>query len=291
MDTQLLKAFLAIVDQGSFSAAAERLHITQPAVSKRLATLETQLDQALIERGQRKLVVTEAGRILLPYARRILDESHNARMALAQSESHPGGSLSVITSHHIGLHHLPNWLKVYTQRFPAVQLNLQFMESEQAFDALEKREAELAFVTLNDRSVERFEIHHRWEDPMRFVCARDHPLAKLAQCGLKDLAIHQAILPAPSTATYQRVSQLFLQEGIPLTAQMPTNYLETVKMMTSVGLGWSIMPLNMVDEQLVVLPLAQTPTRYLGAVGLRNRQLGAAAQALIEVAQKEHESG
>lgn len=288
MDTQLLKAFLAIVDQGSFSAAAARLHLTQPAVSKRLATLEHLVGQALIDRGQRRVAVTEAGRILLPYARRIIDETHNASVALSRSGSRPTGSLSVITSHHIGLHHLPNWLKIYTQRFPEVLLNLQFMESEQAFGALEKRDAELAFVTLNEGLVERFEIHHRWADPMRFVCSPEHPLTSLAQCTLQDLARHQAILPAPSTATYQRVSQLFLQEGITLTAQMPTNYLETVKMMTSVGLGWSIMPLNMVDEQLTVLPMDLFPTRYLGAVALRNRQLGASAQALIEVASEDH---
>lgn len=290
MDTQLLKAFLAIVDQGSFSAGAEKLHITQPAISKRLAVLENRIGQPLIERGQRKPVVTNAGQTLLPYARRILDESHNAQVALEQSDARPGGVLSVITSHHIGLHHLPNWLKVFTRKFPAVRLNLQFMESEQAFDALETREAELAFVTLNDRLVERFDIHHRWEDPMRFVCAPDHPLARFEHCDLQDLAEHQAILPSPSTATYQGVSQLFLQEGIPLNAQMPTNYLETVKMMTTVGLGWSILPLTMVDEQLEVLPLAQSPTRYLGAVGLRNRQLSAAGRALIEVARKQHEA-
>lgn len=284
MDIQLLKAFLAIVDQSSFSAAAQRLHITQPAISKRLITLEQQLGQALVERGPRKLILTEAGRTLLPYARRILDESHNARMALAETEARPGGLLNVITSHHIGLHHLPNWLRIFTLKYPAVQLNLQFMESEQAIDALGTREAEFAFVTLNDRLLDRFEIFYRWEDPMRFVCGRDHPLAQYVHCDLGDLSNHQAILPAPSTATYQHVSKLFLQAGMPLSAQMPTNYLETVKMMTTVGLGWSILPLNMVDEQLTVLPLAQKPTRYLGAVGLRNRQLSPAAHALIEVA-------
>ncbi|QCF26214.1 LysR family transcriptional regulator [Hydrocarboniclastica marina] len=286
MESQLLRAFVAIVDQGSFSGAAEKLHLTQPAVSKRLATLESHLGQLLIERGQRRPVVTDAGRTLLPFARRILDESHNAQMALAGAHLEPGGELSVITSHHIGLHHLPRWLKVYTQRYPVVELNLKFMESERGFEALRSREAELAFVTLNDTLVEQFEIYHRWADPMRFVVAPDHPLAKTNPCRLKDLAGHRAILPAPFTATYQRVSQLFMQQGLPLNAQMPTNYLETIKMMTSVGLGWSILPLTMVDEHLVVVPVEEAPTRDLGAVGLRNRQLGVSAQALIDVARE-----
>lgn len=283
MESQLLRAFVAIVDQGSFSGAADKLHLTQPAISKRLATLENQLGQPLIDRGLRKPTVTDAGRTLLPFARRILDEAHNAQMALASGQLRPGGKLSVITSHHIGLHHLPRWLKVYTQRYPTVKLNLQFMESERAYEALRSREAELAFVTLNDKLVEQFEVYHRWPDPMRFVVSPEHPLAQRGSCSLENLAEHQAILPASFTATYQRVAQLFLQQGLPLNAQMPTNYLETIKMMTSVGLGWSILPLTMVDEYLVVLPVEPSPMRELGAVGLRHRQLGASAQALIDV--------
>src|SRR5690554_361554 len=86
MDANSLKAFLTIVDQGSFSEAAETLHLTQPAISKRLAALETQLGTRLIDRSNREIRLTEAGTRLLPHARRILDEIHNARVALTTKE-------------------------------------------------------------------------------------------------------------------------------------------------------------------------------------------------------------
>src|SRR5690554_6983144 len=69
MDPNSLKAFLTIVDQGSFSEAAETLHLTQPAISKRLAALENQLGTKLIERGHREIRLTDAGTRLLPHAR------------------------------------------------------------------------------------------------------------------------------------------------------------------------------------------------------------------------------
>ncbi|MDX1455934.1 MAG: LysR family transcriptional regulator, partial [Marinobacter sp.] len=93
MDSNSLKAFVTIVDLGSFSEAAETLHLTQPAISKRLAALENQLGSPLLDRSQRNLQLTEAGARLLPHARRILDEFHNMKVALSASKEDIGGEL------------------------------------------------------------------------------------------------------------------------------------------------------------------------------------------------------
>ena len=128
MDTNALKAFVAIVDQGSFSEAAEALHLTQPAISKRLAALENQLGTPLLERSQRKIRLTDAGARLLPHARRILDEVHNAQQALLDQSGEVSGHLALIASHHIGLHHLPAWLQ---QPSAETELWLPMVFSEQ----------------------------------------------------------------------------------------------------------------------------------------------------------------
>ncbi|TVP55478.1 MAG: LysR family transcriptional regulator [Halomonadaceae bacterium] len=287
MQTQSLAAFVAIVDSGSFSAAADQLGVSQSAISKRLANLEQQYNRPLIERDGRHARLTEAGERLLPHARQVLDELHNARLSLEQPARSFSGPVRLITSHHIGLHHLPVWLKTFRLQHPGVQFQLQFMESEQAFAALQRREASLALITLNDRLQQHFELHHTWQDPMYFVCGRDHPLAALPQPTLGDLAQHEAILPAATTETYRVVSHLFLVNGLRLQAQMPTNYLETIKMMTSVGLGWSVLPGTMLDDELVQLPVPANVSRVLGAVGLWRRDPGPVARALLELIQQE----
>ncbi|MDO3722338.1 LysR family transcriptional regulator [Marinobacter sp. chi1] len=287
MDSNALKAFLAIVDQGSFSEAAESLHLTQPAISKRLAALESQLDTILIDRSQRSIGLTDAGKRLIPHARRILDEIHNATTMLSSGDGLVSGELQIIASHHIGLHHLPNWLRKFTREHPRVSLNLQFMESDTAYIQMRKRQAELAFVTLSDSMESDFVVYEQWPDPMAFVVGPDHELAARAHIELKDLAEYPAILPDTTTATYRVVSRLFLEANLPLRQQIPTNYLETIKMMTGVGIGWSVLPISMVDSSIRTLDIGFPVARVLGAVGLNGRQLSHAARALLETVQRE----
>lgn len=297
MDSNALKAFITIVDQGSFSEAAEQLHLTQPAISKRLAALENQLGTTLVDRSHRQLRMTDSGARLLPHARKILDEIHNARIALSPDSSLIEGELQIIASHHIGLHHLPNWLRRFKREYPQVAINLQFMESDAAYEQMRKRNAELAFVTLSDSMIPGFEVFAHWPDPMAFVVGADHPVALLDRPRLADLAKHPALLPDTTTSTYRVISRLFLEENLPLHPQMPTNYLETLKMMTSVGLGWSVLPLSMADGSLKVLDgvLAKKTaaehrvSRVLGAIGLSGRQPGNAAKALLSIVQEEED--
>lgn len=287
MDSNTLRAFLAIVDQGSFSEAAEQLHITQPAISKRLAALEAQLGAELVDRSQRQLKLTDAGARLLPHARRILDEIHNARVALSPDTHDVAGELQIIASHHIGLHHLPNWLRRFKRDYPQVIFDLQFMESDAAYAQMRKRRAELAFVTLSDGIDPNFKVYAQWPDPMAFVVGLEHPLAALPKPTLADLSGYPALLPDTSTGTYRVVSRLFMEANLPLSSQMPTNYLETLKMMTSVGLGWSVLPVRMLDNSLQVLPVKPSVARLMGAIGLSGRDLSGAAQALLAIVEQQ----
>jgi DNA-binding transcriptional LysR family regulator len=165
-----------------------------------------------------------------------------------------------------------------------VSLELQFMDSESAFGQMRKRTAELAFVTLSESMDQAFDVHVRWEDAMAFVVSPEHPLASLDNPGLGDLSRYDALLPEAGTATYRSISRLFLDASLPLKIQMPTNYLETIKMMASVGLGWSVLPVSMVDDSLTVLSVPHSVSRILGGVGLKGRSLSPQAQALLDIA-------
>ncbi|BBI62424.1 hypothetical protein HSBAA_37300 [Vreelandella sulfidaeris] len=148
MDTQSLQAFLAVAETQSFSRAAEQLYLTQPAVSKRIATLESQVGARLFDRIGRRIALTEAGNVLLPQARHILFTVEDSRRALANLSGQVGGKLTLATSHHIGLHRLPPLLKQYTQRHPEVELDLHFLDSELAYQGVLDGTLEMAVVTL-----------------------------------------------------------------------------------------------------------------------------------------------
>ena len=134
MDTQNLKAFLLVAETGSFSLAAQKLHLTQPAVSKRVAQLEEQLNVTLFDRIGRTINTTEAGDALLPHARAVQLELQAAEQSVRDLAGEVRGRLRLATSHHIGLHHLPPVLSYFSKTYPAVQLDIEFMDSEQAYE-------------------------------------------------------------------------------------------------------------------------------------------------------------
>ncbi len=283
MDTQNLRAFMFVAEARSFSMAAQKLHLTQPAVSKRVALLEQFLGTALFDRIGRTVGLTEAGEALLPHARAVHQEMLAAEQSVRDLSGEVSGRLRLATSHHIGLHRLPPVLSSFNKQHPNVQIDIQFMDSEQAYDQVGQGKAELAVVTLAPNSESCIVSRPIWPDPMDFLVSRDHPLAKAKELNLEQLSKSPAILPGLNTYTGQIVKALFERHGIKLQVSLATNYLETIRMMTSVGLGWTVLPRSMKDESLAAMKLADiTIERTLGLAYHRDRSLSRATAAFIE---------
>ncbi len=282
MDINTLQAFLAVAETTSFSLAAERLFLTQPAVSKRIAALESELDAPLFDRIGRRVDLTEAGRALLPRARRILEQVDDSRRAIANLAGSVGGRLNFGTSHHIGLHRLPPYLRRFHADYPQVEFNIRFLDSEEACRRVEHGELEFAVVTLPLRPPADLLATPLWDDPLALVVGGTHPLSRRSQLTLHTLLDYPAILPARGTYTRAIVEQSFAKASKPLQVTMATNYLETIKMLVAVGLGWSVLPLTMLDDELQRLPVPHLRlSRTLGVVRHPARTLSNAATTLL----------
>jgi DNA-binding transcriptional LysR family regulator len=282
LDTQSLQAFLAVADNGSFSRAAEQLHLTQPAVSKRIAVLEDQIAARLFDRIGRRVTLTEAGRLLLPRARQILVMVDDSRRALGSLSGDVVGSLTLATSHHIGLHRLPPLLKAYIRAHPEVRLDLHFLDSEQAYRGVLDGELEMAVVTLAPHPDPQLEVVPVWIDRLCFVCAHDHPLARRPHLSLRELCDFDAVLPGPLTFTRSLIEARFAAAGLQLPVALSTNYLETLKMMTGIGLGWSLLPEGLLAGELHELEVDHPAVyRPLGYLVHRSRTLSNATRAMI----------
>lgn len=287
MDFPSLKAFVAVAECRSFSHAAERLFMTQPAVSKRVAALEEDLGIALFDRLGRNIQLTEAGEKFLISARRILDDITVSREEVHSLSAAVSGRLRLATSHHIGIHRLPPVLKSFTQAHKDVELDLLFMDSELACEEVARGNLELAVVTLPDQVPGVLHTQLIWPDPLSLVCAKDHPLAKLASDGpisANQLVDYKAVLPARGTVTRDILFTALKPYGVTVETSLETNYLETIKMMVSVGLGWSALPVDMLDEEFVQVPVkGLSMQRQLGYVHLDGKTLSRAALAFLEM--------
>lgn len=283
MDIDGLKAFLAVSESGSFSVAADRLHLTQPAVSKRIAQLEQQLDARLFDRIGRSIRLTETGQALNSRAQLIMQQVEDTERAIRNLNGDISGQLSLATSHHVGLWRLPSVLRAYISAHPRVTLDLHFMDSEVAHERIIQGELEMAIATLAPTSHERLVTEPVWRDELVFVTAKQHPLSQAGRLELADLAQYSAILPDMTTFTGRIVKGMFEEHDLPLTVGMSTNYLETIKMLIGVGLGWSVLPKTMTDEDIDLLDIAEPIERTLGVIHHVNRTLSNAGQAFIEL--------
>ncbi len=282
MDLANLNAFIAIAETGSFSLAGERLFLTQPAISKRIAGLEQQLNVRLFDRLGRAVSLTEAGRALLPRAYQILGVLDDTRRALTNLSGEISGRLTLATSHHIGLHRLPPLLRAFTRAYPQVALDIQFLDSEVAYEEVLHGRAELAVITLAPQTREPVHAVTVWDDLLDFVAAPEHPLAANGPVTLNDVAQHPAVFPGGNTFTHHIVRRLFEAQGLTPNIGMSTNYLETIKMMVSIGLAWSVLPRTMLDEHVARLPLAGIQLhRQLGYIVHSERTLSNAARAFM----------
>ena len=283
MDLPALIAFIEVARYQSFSLAAEALFMSQPAISKRISALELELGTTLFNRINRQVTLTEAGRALLPRVQALRTELEDIRRLASNLSGDVQGKLTMGTSHHIGLHRLPPALNAFNQRYPAVQLDLRFVASEQACQAVERGELELAIATLPNQLPEQLQAQVIWTDQLHIVTSPNQPLSRLGHIALEALVQHRCVLPSKDTYTYQIISQALGKLENQLAVYVSTNYLETLKMLVSAGFGWSLLPDTLLDEKLAIVDTPLQFQRELGVITHRKRTLSNAARGMLGI--------
>jgi len=274
-----LATFITVAQEASFSNAAAALHITQPAVSKRIQALEQRFGARLFDRVGKQVHLTQAGAALMPQAQLMLATLADTEKQLHNLAQNVAGTLTLATSHHIGLHRLAPVLRRFVSQYPQVQMNISFEDSEVAHNRVRQGRSEVAVVTLNPEGEQQLQSQVIWKDPLVFVASPHSP----QNVSLAWLADQPCVLPGAGTFTGRIVLQRFSEQDLLLTPTMSTNYLETIGMLVNVGLGWSVLPRSMVGELSVLSVDCAPMSRTLGYVTNPARTLSNAASAFVDV--------
>ena len=283
VDISALQAFITVARHQSFSKAAAQMRLTQPAVSKRVAGLENELGTKLFNRIARQVSLTEAGEQLLPRAQELVNQASDMQRYALSLNDDISGTLSVAISHHIALHRMPPILKQFNQLYPGVKLDIRFEESDQALNSVERGDIEFAIITLPSRLPPNLAAETVWTDQLHIVIGLGHRLSQSGSVTLQQLADYSCVLPTADTETHQIIRREFEHAGLGLQVQMNTNNLQSLKMLAVAGIGWSLLPETMLDDELQVLDLEQTLTRKLGLVVHRKRSHSNAAGAMKQL--------
>ena len=178
----------------------------------------------------------------------------------------------------------PPYLRQFQQLFPQVELDIQFAESEVIYQGLIEGFWELGIITLSPSPHPQLQQQRIWRDDMYFVAAPDHSLCQLHKVNLQQLSDYPALLSTPGTFTRELLNQRFEEANIPLQVGSSTNNLDTLRMLVSTGMGWSLLPSTLLDKTIRRLAIDTTQiTRDLGCVWHHQRSLSNAAQQFIKL--------
>src|SRR5437868_232014 len=177
MEIHQLRYFIAVVDEGSFSRAAAREHVAQPSLSQQIQKLEAEMEQRLFDRLSRAVVVTEAGKCMLEYARKILVEIAEARRCLDDLKGEIGGRLTIGAIPTMAPYVLPKLIGKFQSRYPKVVLEVLEDTTERLAARLEDGTLDIAIMSTCQQSP-ALEPRPLTEEPLLVLLSNQHRLAK-----------------------------------------------------------------------------------------------------------------
>ena len=250
MDIRQLRAFTAIAESGTFTAAAERVHVTQAAISMQIRQLERETGVRLFVRAPRRVLLTEGGEKLLERARVILREHDAALNELAALTGADKGRLRIgSASAKVSGDPLPQVLKKLKAAHAAVETSVISGTSEDLVQRLMNGEIDAAFVSLpvEARGVQTELLN---EDYLVAIASPRHKLAKQKVVSAYALSSEKLILGERGGNTRRLIDQFFAQAGVTPNVAMELSRLAAIKRMVEEDMGVGIVPLQSVQEEV-----------------------------------------
>jgi len=284
LDINNLRAFIEVADKRSFSRSAESLHLTQPAVSKRIAALEAELSARLFDRVGRSVHLTETGHVLLPSARQISAELDRIEEVICNLGKTVSGTLSISTSPHIGVAYLAPVLKDFRVEYPDVEMDIQFNNSVHTIKDIEEGIFEMGLCAVTSSVGSKLREIDIWRDNLYIVVSSDHPLATEPTVDCELLTKCPAVLPPLPSASRTLIDQALAKQGFNPNVNLEVGDFDTLKMMVKIGLGWGILPEGLCDDETLHVVRIDNLSlqRRISLIRHQDRTLSRAAQAFIK---------
>ena len=254
MEISQLEAFIAVANTGSFSKASGTLHLSQPAISRRIAMLEHALNTSLFERMPKGIILSDSGKIFLPYAMRVMSSIKDGMEALKTDDNITSGRINIAIVGTLASTNLSQKLKAFRAKYPQVELNLRTALSDEVSDLVLSGEVHLGMRYFPDNNPD-IQSNLLLKEPMVTVCANDTVLfdrsdfniAKLESCKFLSFAKGKK---KTTSSFYQITQKQLIKAGLDEIEMMPVDSLTAQKRLVEVDFGLSLLPLSCIDEEL-----------------------------------------
>ena len=289
MELNTLRVFLTVANEGSFSRAAVRLGRTQPAVSLALQRLETELGERLLERSAREVVLTDAGRTVLDFARRFDRLESDLTNAIHELRDHSAGALTIGANESSSLYLLRH-IENYRGKYPRISVHIRRSLSSEIPDEIISGNLELGVISYQPRD-ERVHSTQIYVDSLAFIVSPQHRLAGWKSVPITELGGETFIAHDVRSPYRDIVIREFRERGVPLHMDIEMPTVETIRWMVERNLGVAFLPRMCVEAELAegrlcAIPVPEmTAERKIYLVQPGRRAVSYAAEAFLQLLQ------
>jgi DNA-binding transcriptional LysR family regulator len=286
MELRHLEHFIAVAEEHSFTRAARRLHIVQSALSVSIRSLERELDVQLFERTTREVKVTDAGRVLLPEARRTLSAAASARAAVLDARSGLRGTLRLGMMQVISVMDVGALIARFHRERPLVEILPRTAPGGSAalISGVRRGTLDAAFVAVSDPDQPGLTARTLASEPVLLACLPDHRLAGRAAVSVSELADEPFVDFTPGWGTRTVSDQLFARAGVERSTGIEVADVSIHAALVRAGLGLAILPESMIaDAGLAGVPLRPAATFNVAFIVPADRPPSPVAQAFIDL--------
>jgi DNA-binding transcriptional LysR family regulator len=262
MDLLQLEHFLAVVEERTFTRAAERVCRTQPAISQSIKKLEEEIGTPLFARDVHEITLTDAGKVLVEYARKMVQARDDSVRDIGELKALRGGTLTIAAHESAAVYLLPGPLRQYLSRFPDVTVGIYRSRLTDIPRQVLDREMHVGFVKEEPgfRELRCIEVH---ADEMVLVASPRHPLTSRSGLHVRDLGSEHFVLHHLCSATEQKILRLFDEHHTTCRIVAELWSFENVKTFVQADVGLAIVPRITVAQELREGTLVQIPVSEL----------------------------
>ncbi len=248
LDSRQLRAFQELALRGSFTEAANHLHLTQSAVSHSIKALEVHLDTKLFERQGKQVRLTNSGEVLLPHANRILTRMEKAQDELLNQKRPGHGRLQIGATVTISQYILPSILRELRESFPNFEITVATEDSRNLIRMIEQGDIDIA-VALEATHSSRIEFEPLFSDKIEMAVSPMHPIAVAEDITMETIRGEDFIFYNKSSETFQLIEKAFSQSKDRIQASLQVGSMAAIKQMAQIGMGIGLLaPWVALDE-------------------------------------------
>lgn len=260
-----LHIFYTVAERGSFSAAAQSLHMTQPAVTMQVQSLEDYFGTKLLQRSTKRIDLTEAGRALMPYARRSIELIRDTDQAMSTFTAQLKGRLQLGASLTIGEYILPRLLGPFGQTFPDISISMKVMNTAQIMEEIMNHQLTFGLIEAPVNHPD-MQMEAVMSDELKLIVPKDHPLSKRPTVLLDEVADYPFVLREQGSGTRLVMEEQLKRKNIDpadLKIVMELGSTGAVKSAVEAGLGVSFVSESSIKHEVAlgllhVVPIADT---------------------------------